>query len=338
MVSNRVVSLLKYLLLLGLAIFLLWLSFRGVSWHEVVEGLKKTKFEWVLLSMAVGTASFLFRALRWRLIMVPLNKGVTRSDAWHGVTVGYLTNFAIPRAGELARCGVVAKRRKIPFDKLFGTVILERSIDLLSLLLVTVTVITLRFEKFGNFIQKEIIGGIEERFSLNFWLLFSIVILLLFLVLFLLFRYRKRSAIFNKIVAFLKGIYSGLIAGFKMERRGLFLLYTALIWFSYWLMSYTTILAFSSVATLDPAVATLDWADALFLSVVGGLGWLVPVQGGIGAYHFIITLALSSIYAIDTGLGALFATISHESQAITMILFGALSLFFINRKNVKSSL
>ena len=104
-----------------------------------------------------------------------------------------------------------------------------------------------------------------------------------------------------------------------MPQKWMFLLYTVLIWVRYWLMSYTTILAF-------PNVGGLNASDALFLSVIGGFGWVIPVQGGIGAYHFIISLALASIYGIDQTTGVIFATISHESQALTMLLFGALSL------------
>lgn len=325
MESKSIYSLLKYLLLLLVAALLLWFSFRGVSWKDFLEGLQSTHFGWVIISMAIGVVAFWLRALRWRLAMLPLDSRVTRVDAWSGVTIGYLTNFALPRAGEFARCAVITKRRKIPFEEVVGSVVLERSVDVLSLIVVTLIAISLKFDKFGSFIQREIISGIEEKFSLNFWMLFSLFIVVLVATILLLYRYRSRSAIFEKVYSFLRGIYSGVVAGVKMEHKTLFLLYTALIWTCYWLMSYATILAFSSVAVLDPA-------DALFLAVVGGLGWLVPVQGGIGAYHFIISLALSSIYSIERSSGVIFATISHESQAVTMILFGLLSLLFFYPK------
>ena len=93
-------------------------------------------------------------------------------------------------------------------------------------------------------------------------------------------------------------------------------------------MSYTTILAF-------PQVSDLNWADAMFLMVVGGMGWIVPVQGGIGAYHFILSLAMASIYGIPQASGVVFATISHESQALTMLVCGALSLFSIYLSKTK---
>ena len=104
-----------------------------------------------------------------------------------------------------------------------------------------------------------------------------------------------------------------------MKHKWLFFLLTILLWGSFFLTSYFTIQAF-------PILAGLGWKDALFLMVVGSLGWVVPVQGGIGAYHFIMALAASQIYAVPWNDGVVFATISHESQAVSMILTGVISL------------
>ena len=105
--------------------------------------------------------------------------------------------------------------------------------------------------------------------------------------------------------------------------KWLFLLYTVLLWGTYWLTSLTTIYAF-------PQVHDLTAIDALFLMIVGGLGWAVPVQGGIGAYHLVISMALLGVYGIARQTGIIFATISHESQALVMIICGAVSLVIIN--------
>jgi hypothetical protein len=103
-----------------------------------------------------------------------------------------------------------------------------------------------------------------------------------------------------------------------MERKWLFFAYTALIWGLYWLMAASTVWA-------APFLEGLDLIDALFLSLVGGLGFAVPVPGGIGAFHFIISLALSAVYGIPMEMGIIYATLSHTSQAITQILFGLAS-------------
>ena len=110
----------------------------------------------------------------------------------------------------------------------------------------------------------------------------------------------------------------------------MFFLYTLLIWLTYWLTSLTTIYAFAQVGHLGGT-------DALFLMIVGGMGWVVPVQGGIGAYHFIVSLALAKVYGIAQTTGVIFATISHEAQALVMILCGAASLISVSlwKKHIK---
>lgn len=318
-IKQRVYSAIKYIILLAVAALLLWASFRGVHWDDFVTGLKSANYWWIMLSMAIGVLAFFLRALRWRLIMLPLGKKIRRKDAWHGINIGYITNFAIPRAGEFARCGVISKKTGLPFETVAGTVVLERSIDLLALIITTFAVLIFHKNKFAAFINREIIDSIGDRFSNGIFWIAGALALSFIVFLFLVYRLREHYPFFRKIANVVKGVLSGVVSGFRMNQKWLFLFYTVAINVCYWLMSYTTILAFS-------AVGNLGASDALFLMVIGGFGWVVPVQGGIGAYHFIISLALTTIYGIDQTTGVVFATISHESQALTMIIFGIISL------------
>jgi len=325
-------SALKYILLLAVAGLFLWVTFKGVKWEDFLAGVKSANFWWIGGSMCGGILAFFVRALRWRLIMIPLGKHVKVVDCWDGVNIGYLTNFAIPRAGELARCGVVSRKTGIPFETVAGTVVLERSIDMISLILVTLSVIVFSWDIFGAFINREILSSLEQKFSINLAWMAGAVILAFVVFLSIVYKYRKSHPILIKINDIVKGIVKGILSGFKMPQKWLFLIYTILLWLCYWLMSYTTILAF-------PAVYGLGAADALFLMMVGSLGWLVPVQGGIGAYHFIISLALATVYGITQTTGVIFATISHESQALTMLICGLLSLvsFALSKRKQKTN-
>ena len=316
---KQLYSAVKYILLMGIAGVLLWFSFKGVSWDNFKEGLLTTDYRWIIASMAIGILAFWLRALRWRLVLLPLDAGVKRIDTWNGVNIGYLTNFAVPRAGELARCGVITAKRKMPFETVAGTVVLERSIDLITLLIASLLIFIFQWDRFGPFINQQIISSLEQRFSGNLiWI--AIAIVAAFVIFFyIVYRYRQSNPLFRKISEIVKGVISGIVSGFRMPQKWLFLFYTLAIWVCYWFMSYTTILAF-------PAVFGLGFSDALFLAVVGSFGWVIPVQGGIGAYHFIISLALSSIYGISQTTGIVFATISHESQALTMIICGVIAL------------
>ena len=320
---KQLYSAVKYILLLGVAGVLLWFSFKGVSWGDFKEGLLATDYRWIIVSMAIGILAFWLRALRWRLVLLPLDTDVKRIDTWNGVNIGYLTNFAVPRAGELARCGVITAKRKMPFETVAGTVVLERSVDIVTLLIASLLIFIFQWDRFGSFINQQIISSLEQRFSSNLiWV--AIAIAAAFLIFFyIVYKYRQSNPVFKKISEIVKGVVSGIASGFRMPQKWLFIFYTLAIWICYWLMSYTTILAF-------PAVFGLGLSDALFLAVVGSFGWVIPVQGGIGAYHFIISLALSSIYGISQTTGMVFATISHESQALTMIICGVIALVSVS--------
>ncbi len=321
--------------MLALAAVLLYFAFRGVKWEDFVDGLRNCRWEWIVLSMIASIIAFIARGLRWRLVMLPLNPAITRREAYDGVTIAYLTNFALPRAGEFARCGVISATGKASFESVLGTVVLERTWDMISYVVILIMILLVGDSAFMGFVNESVLNPLADRFQMKLFWMIAIVIVAGLALFFAIWKYRekiKKNKIGGKVFAILDGLASGLKSGLKMKNKGLFFFYTFLLWFCYWLMSFCTIQAF-------PEVDFLNWADALFLMVVGGLGWIVPVQGGIGAYHFILSLAMASIYGIDQTQGVVFATISHESQALTMFVCGALSLltiYLMKRKSTKN--
>jgi conserved hypothetical protein len=328
-------KILQLVLMLALAGVLLYFSFKEVKWDGFIENLKKCNYSWILFSMFLGFLGFFFRAIRWRLLLLPLNSNITKREAYDGVMIGYLTNFAFPRAGELARCGVIAKTKKASFEGALGTVVLERSFDMLCLLFFVILILVFKWNEFGSFMSKELFEPLIGKFSNSFlWIIFGAIILSILIISYFVHKNKEsllKKKFFSKIYNILKGLGAGILSAFKMKNKGLFFLFTAMLWTTYWLTSYATILAF-------PSVGHLSIVDALFLMVVGGLGWVVPVQGGLGAYHFIVSLALYAVYSIPQTEGVVFATISHESQAFMMIVLGAISLISINISSKKSKL
>lgn len=326
---------LQWLSLLLLAVVFLYFAFSGVKWDDFIKGIESCNFWWILASMVVSVIAFVVRALRWRLAMLPLSDKITRMDAYRGVTVGYLVNFALPRAGEFARCGVIAATGKSSFESVLGSVVLERSWDMLSYIIILFAVLLIGNNTFGNFVSEQVWNPFVETFSFNVLWILAGVVLAGVIALVLIYRKREflsKNKFFAKLFEIVAGLWSGLVSGVKMKGKSKFFLLTVLLWFCYWCMSYFTIQAF-------PQVGSLNWADAMFLMVVGSLGWIVPVQGGIGAYHFILSLALAHIYGLEQTTGVIFATISHESQALTMLLCGILSLVqitLIKKKNFKN--
>ncbi|MDD6104264.1 MAG: lysylphosphatidylglycerol synthase transmembrane domain-containing protein [Bacteroidales bacterium] len=319
-------KILQWAILLVIAAVLLFFAFKGVKWEDFVDGIRGCNFLWIILSMVVSVAVFWLRGLRWRLSMLPLDESITPMESYNGVMFAYLFNFVFPRAGELARCGVIAATGKASFQSVLGSVVLERSWDMLCYILILLSVLVCGESALRNFINNEVFEPASAALSFNvLWIVAAILVLgVAALVLILKYRnYLRRFKVAGKILDIIEGALKGFVMGFKMKHKWSFFLYTLLIWLGYWMMSYSTILAF-------PQVGDLGASDALFLMVVGSLGWIVPVQGGIGAYHFILSLALSTIYGIPQTSGVIFATISHESQALTMLLFGAISLVAVS--------
>ena len=317
----------KYAVSASLAFVLLYFSFRDVEWADFMEGLKSCRWEFILLSMAAGSFAFWLRAVRWRKLLLPIDGSITRMTAFNGINIGNISNFVFPRIGEFIRCGVITRRsepvspddpehKKASYDKVLGTVVLERSWELLVMLLLLAVVVVGGFNRFGGFFVEQIWTPMAQRLDFNIWWIVAVLALAGVAGCYALWRYRDTNPVFSKVWGIFRGILQGFASCLKMDRKWMFFAYTAFIWMTYWLMAASTVWA-------APFLSELDLIDALFLSLVGGLGFAVPVPGGIGAFHFIISLALSAIYGIPTELGIIYATLSHTSQAITQIFFGA---------------
>ena len=319
----------KYIASAAVAVLLLWFSFRDVEWSSFAAVLKECHWGYVALSMAAGSFAFLLRALRWRRLLMPIDESISTLTTFNGVNIGMISNFVFPRIGEFVRCGVITRRsapvdpehpdkKKASYDKVLGTVVLERSWELLVMLLLLAVVVIAGFKRFGGFFVEQIWNPMAQRLDFSIWWIVALLVAVCAAGLWLLWRYRESNAFCSKVWGIFKGILQGFASCLKMEKKWLFFAYTACIWLTYWLMAASTVWA-------APFLEHLDVIDALFLSLVGGIGFAVPVPGGIGAFHFVISLALSMVYDIPMEMGIVYATLSHTSQAITQIFFGAVS-------------
>jgi uncharacterized protein (TIRG00374 family) len=334
--KKKILKILRFTLFLLIGIFLLYFAFRGIDVKKLWAVILNAKYIWIIVSVALLTLSHLVRAYRWNLLIEAMNYHPSYKSTFFSMMVGYLANYAFPRIGEITRCGVLAKTEKIPADKLFGTVIIERGVDVLTLIIFLVILITARFEFFSNFIKPQIFDPFTSFLSSLFhksiiiWIIFfGVPVILLFLA----YRYRSRLGKWKFIVKLkdiIKGIISGLKTVYTMKRGFAFIVTSFLIWIFYWLMTYTAFFAFSS--TVD-----LKLIDGLFVCVIGAFAFVVPVQGGIGAYHWIVSLGMM-LYGLSREEGLAFATITHGSQAVWTIILGTASFLMImslnrNKKN-----
>lgn len=319
--NKKISKFLKYILSAGVAVLLLYFSFREVEWKDFLEGLRSCRWEFILLSMAAGIAAFWFRGLRWRQLLLPIDPSTRRITTFNAVNIGYIANFVFPRIGEFVRCGVVTRRsaeNKASYDKVLGTVVLERGWDMLTMLLLLVVLLGARWEKFGGFFMEQMWEPVSARLDFSIWWIVALLAAAGLGCFWFIWRFRASGGFCSKIWGLFEGLLQGFSSCLRMEGKWRFFVSTALIWGMYWLMAAATMWAI-------PVLDGLNMIDALFLSLAGSLGWLVPVPGGFGAFHFVVSLALQAIYGIPFETGIIFATLSHESQAITMALFGGLS-------------
>ena len=345
--NKKVGTILKYGVSVILAVVLLYFAFRKVDWTDFWAALKACKWEYVLLSMLFGLLAFYIRAVRWRELLLPIDPTTGRLTCFNAVNISYAVNMALPRVGEVVRCGYITahskkvedpltgkEKRLASFEKVLGTAALERSVDLITLFVLLVTFLLFTWDKYGGFFAEKIFGAASGRFTTDKILAVAAVILVLAAVIWIIIRLADRWKPFEKAKGFIKGLGQGFVSCLKMKRAWWFFLLTAMIWACYWMMSATIVWAVQGIdpsqvsgqlASAVSSIQGLNLTDALFLMLAGSLSAVVPVPGGFGAFHFIVAGAISYVYGLPFEFGIIFATLSHESQQLNQLLWGGIS-------------
>src|SRR6188768_3977599 len=215
MMNKKIVTIVKYLVLLLVAGALLLLAFRGMDVRKIVQEILHANMFWVTISGLISVIAFVVRAHRWNLLIEPMGYSPSLKNTTFSVMVGYLANYFVPRLGEVSRCGALSKAESIPFNKLFGTVVVERIIDVISLLVCIILAAVLEYKRLGNFFNENIFDPIFSKFQqlANSPLMLSIVILLLVSLLVTAFYFTKKSREKergSKLTRILQGFTDGL--------------------------------------------------------------------------------------------------------------------------------
>lgn len=342
-------KILKIALSFALAGVFVFFAFRGIDWASFARDIRQTRWIWVLAFCVVSVGALIFRMLRWQALLRPLHGGADAAESgsggsaagaadgadgkvsalrvWDANNVGNIVNVVIPGSGEFVRCGYMTAGRA-SYDKVLGTVVTERICDVLAIVLLMAIAILCGSEQMKQFFRTNIAGAAAGQLSL-LWVLAG-VLLLLATGVWALWHFRERNAFCGKIADKLKGFAGGMTSFVRMRKKWLFIIYTIGIWTMYVLMSYSIIKAM-------PELSHLGAADALFLCAIGNFASVIPVPGGIGAYHYLVALSLSGIYGVSWETGLLNATLNHELHAILILLLGAVSYVSLTLQSRKAA-
>ena len=327
--KNKLSQALVVIVFFLLGILLFWYIYKDYDFTDILTKIQ-TDFEysWIWIATFAGILSHFIRAVRWRMLIMSLGYNPSISNSFAAVMVMYFANLVVPRSGEAVRCGIISKYEKVPFTKLLGTVVIERVIDLLVLMGLTFMVIIFEFDVILKFVDKnpEVKNKLIVLNAYKYYFIFTWV---LGLVLLYLFKFQLRNTfLFKKIHSFSSGVVEGFKTIKKLEHKKTFWLHTFFIWILYFFLIYLCFFSFQPTKHLS----ALSGFTTLVMS---SYGMATPIQGGVGAWHFMVTETLS-IYGIDKELhGKIFALVAHGLITLSLLVAGTfafISLPIINRK------
>ncbi|NLA61731.1 MAG: flippase-like domain-containing protein [Bacteroidales bacterium] len=305
---------------LALGVLVLWLLYKDTNMAELWRLTKTANFYIIAYSLLFGLAGNIFRALRWELTIQSVGYYPKRMSLMYAVMGNYAVNFLLPRAGEVWRCGVITKYDKVPFSTTFGTLIVDRFFDVVAMGFIMMLCLLLDFNFFFAYFQTNPAVGerVVSTFS-SIW--FYAIIIGFVMVLYMLLKFLPNFILIKKMRLFYNGMKRDILTVWKMDRKGLFVLYTFLTWLGYYLYFYLCFYAFGFTEHLGPVAG-------LIVFTMSTLGVAAPTQGGIGAWHFLVITSLL-VYGVSWEEGSAFAGAVFTIQSAWLILIGIFSIFAI---------
>lgn len=332
--KKGLLQILRFTAFLTLGIILVWLAFRKTDFSKVADRLLSADYSWVLLSVVFSFLAYVSRARRWNLLINPLGYRPSLSASYHSLMTGYLANMALPRIGEVTRCVALGKKEKIPVDQLIGTVLIERTVDFISLMLITIVVFFTSSDQVVELMNESIFIPLQKKLISIFgstWLIWAALLFMATGVLYILYRNRKRLRrikFLSKLFDMAKGIINGLKSIINLQKKWEFIFHTIFIWFCYTMMTWVVV--FSLEATSNISIG-----EGIFLLVVGGIAMSAPVQGGFGVFHYAISRAIVTLEGVPMEDGLAYAVLTHESQMLWIIFAGIITFILFFKKTEK---
>jgi len=327
MKSESAKNILKILLSLMLGLVIIWAMYRNSDLGELWNIVESANFGIIAVSLIFGLIGNILRGLRWELFVNSLGYNPPRASLIYSTLGNYAVNFVLPRAGDFWRCGVVSKYDKIPFSKTFETFLVDKITDIIAGLAIIFISIFLYIDFFISFLDK------NPKFGENIVGLFSsvwtyVILALITLIVILFLTVFKKEPIMIKVRSILRILKRDLKLISLMQEKKRIIIYTILLWLCFYLYFYICFFAFDFTKDLGPLAGLIVFA-------MTNIGISVPVQGGIGPWHFMVSTSLVILGVAESQALAFAATV-FAIQSVWQILyglFGVLAMPFVKRDN-----
>ena len=317
-------SFIQFFLFLALGILLLWVTTRSLSRDEIKmlqELIFGSNWLMVLPCVIILLLSHYIRSIRWKMMILPLGFNPGIWNVFMSVITGFFFNLLFPRLGEVMKCTLLGKYEKIPVDKLIGTMVAERMVDLLCLMLVILITILIQLQRVWSYTE-ELLSILIHKIMVDKWIL---IIFLIFLILtgygiYYFLRSNSNSRVIKKIRSMISGFYEGILSIRKIDKKGTFIFHTLFIWFLYLLSIKVGFYA------LQP-LASMGWPASLTILTFGSFA-MIATQGGIGAYQLAVQKTLS-LYGVNAVSGLAFGWLLWSVQTVMLLITGPLCLLLL---------
>ncbi|TAF67481.1 MAG: UPF0104 family protein [Cytophagales bacterium] len=316
--KKTLLSILKYLLPLGIGIAMFFYATKDISFASVMQQFGEAKYGYLLLGILFFTISNMARAYRWLLLVEPMGYKPSFKRSFLSVMVGYFINLVFPRAGEISRAATIQRLEGIPLTTVLGTIILERVIDVFFLFSLIIALLLVESGKVNELLSSFLGNSFQKiTFDLYTILLLGFVGLFVVVIIYFLYQKWKNNRIVQNIRTFIVNLLQGLTSIRKVKNQTAFWFHSLLIWVMYFWMSYILFFCFEHTENLGLRVGFV-------MLVLGGIGMAAPVQGGIGTYHLLVGKAFT-FYGLTAVEGQIMATFMHTTQILIILLVGGIS-------------
>ena len=322
--KKPLVTILQYVFFLGLGVLFVWLSVRKIEheqWLQIKASLHGARLYLIVPVCVMLLLSHYSRAMRWRILMEPMGYHPSKFNTFAAVMIGYLVNAGVPRLGEVVKCSLLARYEKVRVDRLVGTIVMERAVDVVCLMIVFVTALFFQGHVIGDYVAS-LFGGFfrdqSGRTSTTKIILYVGGLIIFLLVFYIILKRFGHIDAVGKVKNVVKGILHGLQSIRFIKHKGWFLFHTLIIWLLY--LGSTTIGIYALQET-----APLGVGAGLTTLAVGSVG-MVLTPGGIGAYPLLVS-KLMGLYGLDEAtIGNALGWLLWTVQTVIIVLGG---LFFI---------